>query len=321
MKLTHALPFVLALWFVAACAGSEPPPKAAAKQGDDESRGEGRPGLDVSSEIGALDEGKVTETFTRSVKDFQACLDAGAKRIEFIGGSVAFFVKIDSHGRVSHAHLEQSTLGDRETEKCMLAALAKREWPAPVGGLTGLTRKSFDFNPPNDVRPPTDWDSERATTALQDKSSQIAECKRGASGTYSATMYVNTNGSVLSVGVTPPDEKGESVVDCLVDLVKTPEVPLARQLAREGQLQPLSRRWSTARNDSSRSICTSSRVSTRTTRGTRMGTSGTRFSSVSSNLVSWLRSSTRCVPTRAFEQCPLPAAVTRKTSSKWTSSS
>jgi len=202
-----------------ACGGDKPPPKTPAhhQEGHDEATG---PSLDVSSEVGALDEGKVTSTFMASIKDLQACLQTGAQRVEFLGGSVAFFVKVDSHGGVAHAHLEQSTIGDRETEKCMLDSLRRREWPAPVGGQTGLARKSFDFDPPNDVRPPTDWSPSQVSSAIAAKSSAIDKCKSASQGTYSATMYVDTSGHVMSVGITPPDEAGEGAIDCLVEVVQ-----------------------------------------------------------------------------------------------------
>ena len=104
--------------------------------------------------VGGLNEEKVDKTFQSALSDFQRCIDDGAKRVEFLGGSVSFLVKIDTHGKVDHAHLEKSTIGDRDTEKCMLDSLRAKRWPKPVGGEHGLARKSFDFDPPNDVRAP-----------------------------------------------------------------------------------------------------------------------------------------------------------------------
>jgi hypothetical protein len=208
-----------------ACGGNEPPPKAPKANEEDGPRGPSGPALDVSAEIGALDEAKVEKSFAGRVKGLSRCLEAGAKRIELIGGQVAFFVKIDQQGRVAHAHLEKSTLGDRETEKCMLDALRAAEWPAPVGGLVGLARKGFDFDPPNDVRPPTDWDAERTRSSLDARSGDIEKCKGDSAGSFTATLYVAQNGSVLGVGVTPPDEAGESKVDCLVGVLKGTKFP------------------------------------------------------------------------------------------------
>ncbi|GMV12628.1 MAG: AgmX/PglI C-terminal domain-containing protein [Polyangiaceae bacterium] len=226
MRIVHSL--ALALGFIlafGACGGSEPPPKTAGKPVEDDREGPSGSTLDVSAEIGALDESKVEKAFAGRVKSLSRCLDSGAKRVEFIGGQVAFFVKIDQHGKVAHAHLEKSSLGDRETEKCMLDALRAAEWPAPVGGLVGLARKGFDFDPPNDVRPPTDWDGEKASGALGSRSTEIEKCKGSSAGSFTATLYVSQTGKVLAAGVTPPDETGEAAVDCLVEVIKGTKFP------------------------------------------------------------------------------------------------
>lgn len=206
-----------------ACGGNEPPPEAphTARHAHREPSGQ----VAVSADIGGLNEEKVDKTFQSALSDFQRCLDDGAKRVEFLGGSVNFFVKIDDHGRVDHAHLEKSTMGDRDTEKCMLACLRGKRWPKPVGGVHGLARKSFDFDPPNDVRAPTSWDSERISGVIGKLSRKISACKDGHGGMFEGTLYVATDGSVLAAGVTPPDEAGESAVDCLVDVLKGASLP------------------------------------------------------------------------------------------------
>jgi hypothetical protein len=208
-----------------ACGGSEPTPKTVdTAETEEEDRRDG-PIPSVSGEVGALDQGKVDKAFETSVKELSRCLESGAKRVEFLGGAVAFYVKIDQRGSMVHAHLEQTSVGDRETEKCMLEVLAKRDWPAPVGGEMGFARKSFDFDPPNDVRPPTEWSPDRVQDTLSKSSSDIKKCKGDASGTYNVTMYVDTKGHALAVGIAPPDEKGESAVDCLVDVLKGASYP------------------------------------------------------------------------------------------------
>ncbi len=214
---------VLAMATCQACGGSE----LAAKQPEPstESNAEAPSPVSVSAEIGGLSEEKVDKTFQSALTDFQSCLDDGAKRVEFLGGSVSFFIKIDVHGKVDHAHLEKSTIGDRETEKCLLDSLRHKRWPKPVGGLHGLARKSFDFDPPNDVRAPTSWDGDRVSDAVGKLSHKLSACKKGANGSFEATLYVGTDGTVMAAGVTPPDEAGESDVDCLVGALKGAAMP------------------------------------------------------------------------------------------------
>jgi hypothetical protein len=216
---------VCALTLTLGCGGGDPPPKTAGDvEIEPEDGREGAP-LDVSSEIGALDEDKVNEAFSGSIKELQRCLNQGSERVEFIGGAVSFYVKVDGSGKLSHAHLEQTSLGDRETEKCMLDVLKRKSWPPPVGGEEGYARKSFDFDPPNDVRPPTEWSSDRVSETLEEKSDEISKCKNGSRGAFKATMYVSTQGEALSVGIAPPDESGEAAVDCLVEVVKGASYP------------------------------------------------------------------------------------------------
>ncbi|HET7541916.1 MAG TPA: AgmX/PglI C-terminal domain-containing protein [Polyangiaceae bacterium] len=207
----------------AGCGGSAPPPAAPAPTVEEHA--DPSAGVSASAEIGGLNEEKVDKTFQRALSDFQRCLDDGAKRVEFLGGSVAFFLRIDAAGKVDHAHLEKSTIGDRETEKCMLDSLRNKTWPKPVGGAHGLARKSFDFDPPNDVRAPTSWDGEHVSDAVGKLSRKVSACKKGGSGTFEATLYVGTDGSVMAAGVTPPNEAGESDVDCLVATLKAATLP------------------------------------------------------------------------------------------------
>jgi hypothetical protein len=205
-----------------ACAASESPPKTADEAPEIE--GERGSSVSVHSEIGGLNEEQVNAAFESSLSGLERCLHQGASRVEFLGGSVSFFIKIDTSGRVDGAYAEKSTLGDRDTEKCMLSALRSRDWPRPVGGDHGLARKSFDFDPPNDVRPPSEYDHGHLHQALSEISDKLASCK-GGRGTYEATIYVGTDGSVLSAGVTPPDEGGEGSVDCLVSTLREAAFP------------------------------------------------------------------------------------------------
>lgn len=209
---------------IPACGGSEPPPKDPSLGGGPKREPAGQT-ISATSEIGGMNEDDVDDVFKSSLNGLERCLDLGAKRVEFLGGSVAFLLKIDGSGKVSSAYLEHSTLGDRTTERCMLDALRAKSWPKPVGGEHGLARKSFTFDPPNDVRPPTSWDEHDAAPGLKKLTSEISQCKRGRSGPFEATLYVGTNGSVLSASVTPPDEDGDEAVDCLVGVLETASFP------------------------------------------------------------------------------------------------
>lgn len=202
-----------------ACGGKTPPPEAPEVETEAVESNDG-PELAVSSEIGGMNEEAVTRVFKNVFDDIEKCLKTGAKRIEFLGGEIALFALVDQSGAILHSHIEQSTLGDRETEKCMLAALGTETWPKPVGGEKGEIRKSFSFQPSDAVRPPVDWSADEVTKALEELAEDIDGCKEGVGGAFTATMYVSKAGKPLGIGVAPPSQEGEAVVDCLVGVLQ-----------------------------------------------------------------------------------------------------
>jgi hypothetical protein len=215
------LRYACAAALMVGCGGGGGGEQQAAKTADDapteEHQNRGAPS--VSAEIGGLNADEVKAIFDGSKGGLTQCMQKGAKRVEFLGGDVEFFLKIDTEGKVAHAHVKRSTIGDRATEKCMLGVLRGKSWPKPVGGEMGIAQGGIGFDMLNDVREPTSWSSDDAAPGLEKISSRLSACKHGKSG-FEATMYVDTDGKVLSAGVAPPDEDGEESVDCIVEALE-----------------------------------------------------------------------------------------------------
>jgi len=110
-------------------------------------------------------------------------------------------------------------LGDRKTELCMFDALKGASWPAPQGGLVGIARNPFEFQAGDDVRAPVQWNEGQVATQRASLKGELSQCKKGTSGRFTATLYIDTDGNPISGSVTPPDEHGEGAVDCLVDVL------------------------------------------------------------------------------------------------------
>lgn len=207
-----------------ACGGETPEPQAPVHEAEEQPH-HAAPAMKASADIGALDEAKVSQAFRGAQKDLQACLADGAKRNELEGGDIAFLVKIGAAGRVVHAHAEKSTIGDRDTEKCMLKALRNRDWPAPEGGDVGIARNSFGFDMLNDERPPTDWDADRVASTKTSLAGKLDQCKRDVSGSMTATVYVDPEGAAVTAGVASSDDSGEDAADCVVGVLKSAKYP------------------------------------------------------------------------------------------------
>ncbi len=181
--------------------------------------------LAVSADIGALDPGEVTATFQAAMPDFERCMAAGARQVEFLGGGVEFELKIDRAGALTDAFVSRSSLGDRSTEDCLLGALQKRTWPKPQGGEHGLAKKGFDFDQINDVRPAVLWSADQVTDALSGARSELDQCKSGAQGSFEATVYVGTEGQPLGVGLSQTDAADAGAVRCLVGVLRGMKFP------------------------------------------------------------------------------------------------
>jgi hypothetical protein len=56
-------------------------------------------------------------------------------------------------------------------------------------------------------------------------SSQIAQCKHRAHGDFTATVYVDQDGSAVTAGIAASDESGEDAADCLAAALKGAKYP------------------------------------------------------------------------------------------------
>jgi hypothetical protein len=179
----------------------------------------------MGGQLGSLDEGKVNQTFATLAPRFEQCLSQGSSRVEFLGGHVKFFIRIALDGNAKWAYFAESTLGDRDTERCMLDAAKNARWPLPQEG-EGQAQRAFEFDPSPDVREAVPWAADRISKSLGSVRAKLGQCAHRAPGKYHATVYVQTNGTAMAAGVAPPDERGETgAVDCMVDVIKSMRFP------------------------------------------------------------------------------------------------
>ena len=216
----------LAFAVVLGCGGS-PPPTTSTPGGDPrEGGGSKGSGLTYSSEIGAMDEGKVQQTFDKASSKLTACFSSGTRRIPYLSGSVSFKVRVAEDGSVRWAYLKDSTLGDRTTEDCMLGVLKSASWPKPVGGEGLAGNDNVSFDPGGDERAPVDWSPEQLGDPWKKAKPALSQCRSAAgTGPIKATLYVETDGKPKSIGVSTSDEKGEAAVKCVLDTLNEIKFP------------------------------------------------------------------------------------------------
>ncbi|APR86981.1 putative abductin-like protein [Minicystis rosea] len=226
MLVRRAFDIVVAASMMGLSACSTPPPPAEAPKAEtasDEGRRRGGPSME--SEIGGLDEAKVTVAFARANAKLTECYAKGVERVPYMAGDVHLAVRITKDGGTRWAYVKDSNLGDRDTEACMLGVLKNVTWPHPEGG-EGLADKTFSFAPGGDERPPVSWSPEQLGAPYKNAKGTLAQCRKQA-GTkgLKATFYVDTDGKPTSIGVSSADERGEAAVSCVVNALSALKFP------------------------------------------------------------------------------------------------
>ena len=207
-----------------ACGGAPPPPPAEPAHAEEPVHHDSRPALKTKSELGSIDPGAVKKAFAALDGAFMDCQKKALGRVEVLSGSAKFFLRVGEDGSAKYAYLEDSELGDRDTEKCLLDAVVGASWPKPDGGEAEV-RYGMEL-PLQATRPANDWPSDKVTGALAKHGEAIEKCKAGAGGTFRATMYVGTGGKVLAAGVAASTRDAAGKADCLSEaLVKLKGLP------------------------------------------------------------------------------------------------
>lgn len=172
--------------------------------------------ISVEGEIGGMNEEAVDAAFASLEKPILSCVADGATRIEVLGGAFKVALRVDRAGATRWAYLRESTLGDRETERCVLDLVKRTSWPPPLGG-EGLAERSFAVDAGVE---PIAWDNHRVSSALKHLRGPVARCNATGKGAFIATAYVKPDGRVGAAGVAPPNELGEEAADCVADAVR-----------------------------------------------------------------------------------------------------
>jgi hypothetical protein len=175
-----------------------------------------RPALQMKSELGSVDPADVKKTFRGLESQFSDCQKQGIDRVEVLSGSVKFFVRIGPDGSAKWVYLEDTDLGDRATEKCLIDAAMAARWPKPDGG-EAEARYGMEL-PLMATRPPNDWSSDKVTVAIAAHHAAIEQCKEGG-GQFHATVYVGPGGHVLAAGVAMSGKDDGEKVDCLANVL------------------------------------------------------------------------------------------------------
>ena len=142
----------------------------------------------MRSELGSVDPAAVQQAFGALDDKFTQCQKQALGRVEVLSGSVKFSVRIGEDGAARWSYLEDSELGDRETEKCLLDVVNAARWPKPDGG-DAEAHYGMEL-PLQSTRPASDWSSDKVAAALRELKASVAE-------EYGRTNFVSAYGELV----------------------------------------------------------------------------------------------------------------------------
>ncbi|MBK8251253.1 MAG: hypothetical protein IPK82_01110 [Polyangiaceae bacterium] len=203
------------LWLAAALlvgCGNSPPPKAALLDSTPRAEKVDGGASYYEGEIGGMNEDAVEDKFKRLSGRIGGCFESAMGRVEQIGGSFTVSFRVDRGGKPRWAYMVSSTIGDRATEACILDLVRSEVWPKPLSG-EGLASKTIEIEP---SKAPHKLDDRRTKVAQNLARARASSCKKGVNGAFMTTAYLEPDGRVRTVGVATPNEKTETVAECIV---------------------------------------------------------------------------------------------------------
>ncbi len=203
---------------LAACSNTPPPDAPVDDASPDQTQLPMSGGPQIQAEVGALDEEKVQEAFNAARQEIYGCFNAANDALKWpvVGGDIEVVVRVKTDSTVRWVYPQVSTIGDRDTERCILDALVKQTWPKPEGGEEGLARTQYGMDCPG--REPVGWSGGDLGKSRAKLEAKVKACARQA-GTpgLSLTLYVDPDGRPISAGASADDESGIEALDCAVE--------------------------------------------------------------------------------------------------------
>lgn len=195
-----------------ACAGAaaEQPP---AEEGKRRPAG---PAMVVEGETGGLNQHDVESAFLSLHPKVERCIAQGMERIGALGGTFKVTMRIAPDGTAHSVFLSESTLGDRDTESCILDQIRAKSWPEPLGG-DGIAEHEFAVDA---QEPAAALDSDDFRPAMRFIRRKVHPCLRRVRGRFVATLYISRSGQVRAAGIAPPSPEGEEQADCVAEALR-----------------------------------------------------------------------------------------------------
>lgn len=176
--------------------------------------------VQIEGLMGTLSQDDVQRGLEVHMDRFARCFVDRQAEVEVLGGAVELAFRIDVQGHVLWVYPRRSTVGDRVTEQCVLGVASRARFPRPRGGEAEFSFP-IGLEPPDDVRPPLNWDADRVAQSVERNQQRVlARCReRGSSAQFHVTAYIARGGAVMTAGASTDDQGAVDAIDCILESV------------------------------------------------------------------------------------------------------
>jgi hypothetical protein len=178
-------------------------------------------GVEIEGLMGTLSSAEISRMLEPRMQRFAQCFSSRYGELELVGGEIELAFRVARDGSVLWVIPHASSIGDRITERCLLDAARSSRFPEPHGGEAEF-RYPLAFDPPEDVRPPLNWDESRVSDQVATQARTVRSC---GSGPVSVTVYIGRGGDVMAAGVATTDPEHADALDCVADAVREWTMP------------------------------------------------------------------------------------------------
>jgi hypothetical protein len=179
----------------------------------------------VEGQLGTLPQGVVSRVVRDATTSLAECYTRRHQSMPFLAGAITLKLRVGNDGAVRYALPIESTLGDRETERCMVDRAQTLHFTEPCGGEAEVTFP-LELEASEDARPATPVPASRLEATLREHRAAVARCTAGTTGaSFRVTLYLTPEGRVASSGTSIPSPEAVPAADCITREVASWRVP------------------------------------------------------------------------------------------------
>jgi hypothetical protein len=223
--------FLLGLTLAIGACGGESEPVESPNRAQESTRGGEAPAerqhaVQIEGLMGTISADMVERGIEPRMGRFLRCFQERYGSLEVLGGRFEMAFRIHTDGSVRWVYPSDSTIGDRETERCLLHVASGIRFHRPRGGEAEFSYP-LSLDTAEDVRPPLNWDEARVSGALNEGGpGLLSSCRpAGSRATYRITAYIMPGGRVQAAGAATDDAEAVDSLDCVAQAVRGWSMP------------------------------------------------------------------------------------------------